>query len=153
SASCRVCAVLNGLDCTAAQLRTAASTSQCTLARLLLAGSLRSAAWIVKLVRFAKTADAAHCSHALVPRPEAAVRGAAAAAGIARAPGIRVIGKRLALRPHRRQRRWKNERCQQNRRKTHEISPTMRSSRPHSHTQPGFLQQRFDFWDRQLLRV
>ena len=89
--------MLNGLDCTAAQLRTTAKGSQCRLTRLLLAGT-RGRPRIVELIGRAETTDAAHRRSALLDREESAIRSAAPAAAIDRAPGVGIIGHGVGLR-------------------------------------------------------
>src|SRR5581483_516610 len=70
-----------------------------TLTCLPLPGPLSSAARIVELVGFAKSADAAHCRHALLPCEEAAIGSTAAASAVYGTPWIRIIRIRLSLRP------------------------------------------------------
>jgi hypothetical protein len=76
---------------------------------LLFAGPISPVTRIVELIGYAKPADAADGFHALLSGAETAVRGAAiAATTILCAPGIRIIGKWLSLRPRRRQGRGKD---------------------------------------------
>lgn len=96
----------NGLECTAAQLRMTATSSQCALARLPLAGPSGRAPWIVELIGFAETADTADRVHALLPGEEAAVGSATALAAVNRAPPVRVVGPFVSMGRRQRQRRW-----------------------------------------------
>src|SRR5262249_43054856 len=83
-----------GLDCTAAQLRTTAKSSQCGLVHpLALACAPGRSPRIVELIALTKAADAAHRRHALVPGAEAAIRSTARAAAVDGAPRIRIVGQ------------------------------------------------------------
>ena len=85
------------LDCTAAQLRTSAKSSQCRLVHhLALACAPGRSPRIVELIALTKAADAAHRRHALVPGAEAAIRGTARAAAVDGAPRIRIVGREPA---------------------------------------------------------
>src|SRR6476660_5460014 len=108
--------MLNGLDCTAAQLRTTASGSQCRLVHLLIHllihlpfTSARCRLWIVELIGCAEAADAAHRIPALLDCQKSAVRSATPAAAIDGAPGIPIVrhpvsgSGRRRCRPKRRQ--------------------------------------------------
>src|SRR4029078_7641121 len=74
-----------------------------------------------------RPANTTDCGSALLQRAETAVRPAAATATVNCAPWIWIVGECLPRGPCRGRGRWNNEGCQQNRRKTHESSPTMNS--------------------------
>src|SRR6476646_4710521 len=115
--------MLNGLDCTAAQLRTTASGSQCRLIHLLIHlpfTSARSRLWIVELIGCAEAADAAHRIPALLDCQKPAVRSATPAAAIDGAPGIRIVRHHVS---GCRRRRCRHKRRQDDEARTHCESP------------------------------